>query len=297
MLKTLSQRTRINTEVRSRKSEVGTRKPEVKKSSSEAGSGSLGSGQIMKNKIFKMYESDLLSQATGDTLRPGGFFLTDLGVKSCDFLPDARVLDVGCGCGATVERLVSLYQLQAIGLDPSELLLESGRRKNSDLNLIRGQGEDLPFPAENMDGVFAECALSVMEDLDQVLKEIFRVLKPSGWLVINDVYARNPDGLLGLQELKLESCIRRALPKERLVNKLVEQGFKIVDWTDHTNLLTQLTVDLIMAHGSMIQFWLKTTACSCSGAESAETSLVQTVLKQAKMGYFQLIAQKDAHCS
>ncbi|WP_045575825.1 DVU_1556 family methyltransferase [Desulfosporosinus sp. I2] len=248
-----------------------------------------------------MYESDLLSQATGDTLRPGGFFLTDLGVKSCDFLPDARVLDVGCGCGATVERLVSLYQLQAIGLDPSELLLESGRRKNPDLNLIRGQGEDLPFPAENMDGVFAECALSVMEDIDQALNEIFRVLKPSGWLVINDVYARNPDGLQGLQELKLDSCIRRALPKEQLVNKLVEQGFKIVNWTDHTNLLTQLTVDLIMAHGSMTQFWLKTTSCSCSCADSdsdsVETRLVQAALKQVKMGYFQLIAQKDAHCS
>ena len=244
---------------------------------------------VGENDVFKLYESDLLRQTTGDTLRPGGFFLTDLGVKSCDFLPGERVLDVGCGSGATVERLVSLYQLRAIGLDPSEVLLESGKKKNPRLKMIRGQGEDLPFPANQMDGVFAECALSVMEGLDKALKEIFRVLKPGGWLVINDVYARNPDGLKPLQELNLDSCIRRALPKASLINKLLVQGFNIVNWTDHTNLLTQLTVNLIMTHGSMAQFWLKSS--SCSG--SVDPILAQTAIKQAKMGYFQLIAKKD----
>ncbi len=242
----------------------------------------------MKNNVFKLYESDILRLATGDTLRPGGFFLTDLGVKGCDFLPGARVLDVGCGSGATVERLASLYQLQAIGLDPSERLLELGNKNNPDLNLIRGRGEDLPFPVNYLDGVLAECTLSVMEDLDQVLKEIFRVLRPGGWLIINDVYARNPEGLKPLQELNLDSCLRRALPKEQLLNKFVGQGFNIVNWSDHTNLLTQLTVNLIMTHGSMTEFWLKSS--SCSGA--VDPSLAQAAIKQAKMGYFQLIAQK-----
>lgn len=246
---------------------------------------------MIKNKVFRLYESSVLSQTTGETLRPGGFLLTDLGVKSCDFLPGAKVLDVGCGSGATVERLVSLYQFQALGLDSSEALLETGRKKNPGLNLIRGLGEDLPFPAKHIDGVLAECALSVMEDLDQVLKEIFRVLKPGGWLVINDVYARNPEGLKPLQELNFETCIRRALPKEKLLNKLVGNGFNIVDWSDHTNLLTQLTVNLIMTHGSMTKFWLKSSSCS------VDPNLAQAAIKQAKMGYFQLIAKKDANCS
>jgi len=241
----------------------------------------------VKNDDLNCYESDVLSLATGDTLRPGGFFLTDLGVKNCDFLPGAKVLDVGCGSGATVERLVSLYQLRAIGLDPSEGLLARGRMKNPGSNLIQGLGEDLPFPDHQMDGVFAECTLSVMDDLDQSLKEIFRVLKPGGWLVIHDVYARNPDGLKSLQALNLDSCIRRALPKQPFLNKLVGHGFNIVNWADHTNLLTQLTVNLIMTYGSMTQFWLKSSSCS------ADPSLAQAAIKQAKMGYFQLITKKD----
>ncbi|MDR3542184.1 MAG: class I SAM-dependent methyltransferase [Desulfosporosinus sp.] len=240
----------------------------------------------MKNDLFKLYESDLLRQTTGDTLRPGGFSLTDLGVQSCDFLPGARVLDVGCGSGATVERLVDLFHLQAIGIDPSEVLLECGKKKNPSLNLIRGLGEDLPFPANHMDGVFAECALSVMIDPERVLKEIYRVLKPGGWMVINDVYARNPEGLKPLQDLNLDSCLRRALPKEQLLNQLVGQGFNIVSWCDHTNLLTQLTVNLIMTHGSMREFWLKSASCS------VDPILAQSAIKQARMGYFQLIAKR-----
>jgi len=250
--------------------------------------GSLGSKRLLKNDTLNVYENDALSVATGDTLRPGGFFLTDLGVESCDFLSGAKVLDVGCGSGATVDRLVSRYQLQAIGIDPSQALLDSGRTKNPSLKLLQGQGEDLPFPDHLMDGVFAECTMSVMEDLDQVIKEIFRVLKPGGWLVINDVYARNPDGLKSLQALNIDACLRRALPKESFINKLVGHGFNIVNWTDHTNLLTQLTVDLIMTHGSMTQFWLKSTSCS------VDPCLAQAAMKEAKMGYFQLIAKKDA---
>lgn len=243
----------------------------------------------MKENVFKLYESSVLHQTTGDTLRPGGFFLTDLGVELCDFLPGARVLDVGSGSGATVERLVTLYQLQALGIDPSEVLSEIGKKKNPNLNLLQGRGEDLPFPADDMDGVLAECTLSVMDNPEQALQEIYRVLKQGSCLIINDVYARNPDGLKDLQKLNINSCIRRALPREQLISKLTAQGFKILNWSDHTNLLIQLTVDLIMNHGSMTNFWLKSSSCS----SPLDSTLVQSALKQAKMGYFQLIAQKN----
>ncbi|WP_088186601.1 DVU_1556 family methyltransferase [Desulfosporosinus sp. FKA] len=242
----------------------------------------------MNNNVFKVYEGDALRQATGDTLRPGGFFLTDLGVKRCNFLPGAKVLDVGSGSGATVERLISEYQLQALGIDPSEVLLEIGKRRNPDLNLIRGWGEELPFPPDDLDGVFAECTLSVMEEPNQVLKEIFRVLKQGGRLIINDVYARNPDGLKDLRELGIESCIRRALTRDELLNMLNKFDFQIVDWSDHTNLLIQLTVDLIMTHGSMTNFWLKSASC----LSFVDPNSIQEAVKKAKMGYFQLIAHK-----
>jgi len=155
-----------------------------------------------------IYENNLLREITGDTLRPGGYLLTDLAVKNCRFLAGDKILDVGCGYGTTVKRLRSLYQLEAYGIDPSKKLLTSGLEAYPDLPLAQGTGEDIPFEDCSMDGIFAECSLSLMTDIEGALQEMHRVLKPSGQLIIHDVYARNNEGVPDLQKLNLGSCLR-----------------------------------------------------------------------------------------
>lgn len=233
-----------------------------------------------------IYENGLLSQTTGDILRPGGFLLTDIGIKNCGFLPGSNVLDIGCGYGATVDRLVSNYQLKAFGIDSSETLLKIGQQKYPDLSLSKGKGEDLPFSDNSMDGIFCECSLSLMKDMNQALREINRVLKPSGRLIIHDVYARNSVGLHELHEFNPNFCLRNAMTKEQIRKALSFNGLQIVYWQDYSQLLVQLTVDLIMTHGSISKFWIKSGACS------SNPSAVQAALKKARVGYFQLIAKK-----
>ncbi|MHB8072445.1 DVU_1556 family methyltransferase [Desulfosporosinus fructosivorans] len=231
------------------------------------------------------YENGVLRQTTGDTLRPGGFFLTDLAIEKCVFLPGDHVLDVGCGYGATVDRLVSLYQLKAFGIDPSETLLNIGLNKYPDLSLSKGKGEDLPFSNNSMDGISCECSLSLMTDVNQAFQEINRVLKPTGRLIVHDVYARNSVGLNELHELNLNSCLRNTITEEQIRKGLSSNGLQIVHWQDHSQLLVQLMVDLIMTHGSVNEFWIKSGGCT------SDPSAVQVVLKKAKVGYFQLIAE------
>ncbi|WP_427846198.1 DVU_1556 family methyltransferase [Desulfitobacterium dehalogenans] len=242
---------------------------------------------MMRNVKGTFYEKNLLRETTGNTLRPGGFELTDLAVGNCRFQVGDRILDVGCGWGATVDRLRSLYQLEAYGIDPSQRLLVWGREAYPGLPISQGRGEDIPFEANSLDGVFLECSLSLMLDINKVLSEIQRVLKVDGRLVIHDVYARDPRGVPDLQALRMDSCIRSALIKEELENCLQSRGLRISQWQDHSALLIQLTMELIMTHGSMSAFWLKSADCSADPAE------VQAALKKAKVGYFQLIAQKE----
>ena len=71
-----------------------------------------------------VYENKDMQGITGDTLRPGGMFLTDRAIKICDFKANDKILDVGCGMGVTVERLKSVYNLNSFGVDPSIKLLE-----------------------------------------------------------------------------------------------------------------------------------------------------------------------------
>lgn len=234
----------------------------------------------------KLFESLAMRQVTGETIRPGGFYLTDRALEFCAWPTGATVLDVGCGSGATVEYLREVYKLHARGVDPSELLLAAAWQRKPDLPLIQAQGEDLPLASGLMDGVLAECTLSVMSDLDRTLREIYRVLKDEGRLVVNDVYARNPDGIQELRQLQVDSCLRGAMTSKELTDKLEANGFEVILWEDHTELLKQLTAKMIWTHGSMNEFWLKTSSCTLDSQQA------QSAMAKAKMGYFMLIAGK-----
>ncbi|GBF35222.1 hypothetical protein DCCM_4345 [Desulfocucumis palustris] len=232
-----------------------------------------------------VYESGPVRDATGDTIRPGGFYLTGRALGYCAFGPGAKILDVGCGTGATVEYLID-NGLDASGIDRSGVLLEAGRLRNPGLPLIQARGESLPFADSEMDGIFAECSLSLMSDTHRALSEMHRVLKSGGRLVLTDVYARNPGLQEKLRSLPLTSCLTGALSREELERKLVFNGFDIMLWEDHSNLLKDLTARLIWSHGSLDSFWRKMFAGDC------DTGFVQETIAGSRPGYYLLIAGK-----
>ncbi|MBM7855078.1 ubiquinone/menaquinone biosynthesis C-methylase UbiE [Desulfohalotomaculum tongense] len=236
--------------------------------------------------ICRVYEGRAVRQVTGKTVRPGGFTLTDRAVAYCSFSAGARVLDVGCGTGATVERLLMKYRLDAVGVDPSPLMLSLGRKRNCDLPLVMGRGESLPFASGEMDGVFAECTLSLMEDLKQTLQQIHRVLKENGRLVVSDVYTRKECTGINWHNFPMDCCLNGARTKQAWLDEIISAGFEILQWEDHSELLKDLAVKLIFAHGSMINFWQQVLKNAERGRE------VQKMVNKAKVGYFLLIARR-----
>jgi arsenite methyltransferase len=236
--------------------------------------------------VTNVYESEHMSCVLGDTLRPGGFKLTDTSVKFCEFLSGDNVLDIGCGRGNTVEYLNKKYLLNSYGIDPSKVLLQEGKNINPELKIKEGRGECLPFNNESMNGVFAECTLSLMEDLEKTIQETARVLKKEGWFVITDVFARNPQYLYLMQEFSFNSCMRGLHDIENLKINLQNYGFEIMLFEDYTDLLKELMVKIVFTYGSMNTFWSKATSCSTN------CSQFQQVLSKCKVGYFLLIAKR-----
>lgn len=200
-----------------------------------------------KKQSFCLYESVSFRQMTGATIRPGGFKLTERALAFAGFVPGSKVLDVGCGQGATVAYLIDHYKLAAVGVDPSLTLLEQGLSIHPGLPLLEGAGENLPFGNDQMDGIFAECTLSVMEDQERALREFWRVLKPGGLLVMTDLYLREPLFAGELRTLEPKSCLGGALTAGDLADKLKYTGFDILIWEDHSRLLAELTGRLILS--------------------------------------------------
>ena len=231
------------------------------------------------------YESCCMHEVLGETLRPGGFSLTDLAVQYCGLSHEKSVLDLGCGRGATVNYLHEQYEISAIGIDPSEKLIDDARNNYNYGEFVLGKGENLPFDDASFDCVFAECTLSLM-DADSAVMQVHRVLKENGWFVINDVYAKNPEAIGGLGSFSVNSCMRGLHDLNKLESKLEQAGFSIVYLEDCSHYLKELLVKVVFSYGSMCEFW-NTASDNCINGDD-----FYEALKQCKPGYFMLIARK-----
>ena len=236
--------------------------------------------------IHNAYESSCMNEIMGETLRPGGFNLTDAGVQYCSLAPGDTVLDLGCGRGATVNYLNKKYHLTAVGIDPSEKMIAAAQDNYGRPGFFLGKGEQLPFEDESFDCVLAECTLSLMDRLDSVIDQVYRVLKENGWFVITDVYAKNPEALSKLGNYPINSCMRGMHDLDQLKNRLGQAGFFIDNWEDHSQYLKELFVKIGFSYGSMCEFWNAAEEECISGDEFYKT------IKQCKPGYFLMIVKK-----
>ena len=102
---------------------------------------------------------------------------------------DAKILDLGCGAGPILEKL-HLHNFEPFGVDYSfDMLTHAHDRisKNTQKNpcLIRSDCTKLPFETDNFDCVVCLGVISFVENPEDAIKEISRILKPNGLLIIS----------------------------------------------------------------------------------------------------------------
>jgi arsenite methyltransferase len=236
-----------------------------------------------------LYECTVMQDALGDTLRPGGFEITKKAVEFCKFKAEDIILDLGCGKGATIKYLHDNYKIKAKGLDISKNLAEEAKRLNKDAEIVISSGDKIPFENESFKGVFAECTLSLMNDLEKTIKEVYRVIKPGGWFVISDIYANKPEYLDELKSYSVNTCLKAPHDLNRLKELLNDKGFDILFEEKEDEYFKQLVIKIIFQYGSMESFWNASDACS-----SLDAQKFQSALKKSKLGYFLMIAHKGA---
>jgi ubiquinone/menaquinone biosynthesis C-methylase UbiE len=100
-----------------------------------------------------------------------------------------RVLDVGCGEGGLIiSCALRGGDVVGIDIDLSELMiakLRSRRFGAISLQLIQCDAKFLPFRDNSFDLITAIAVLEHVDDLERTLKEMIRVLKPKGYILLN----------------------------------------------------------------------------------------------------------------
>jgi ubiquinone/menaquinone biosynthesis C-methylase UbiE len=96
---------------------------------------------------------------------------------------DARVLDVGAGTGRVAITFAAIGY-KVVALDPALPMLKElrGKAPDSQIQIVAGEGAQLPFAAGYFDAVILARVLYLMADWRKVLQQSYDVLKPGGWL-------------------------------------------------------------------------------------------------------------------
>lgn len=120
---------------------------------------------------------------------------------------ETQVLDVACGTADSTIALAKAGVLRVIGVDISEEMLKVGEKKidklnlNSVISLKVEDCENLSFNDNTFDAAFIAFGIRNFEDKKKGLKELHRVLKPNGLLLILELSVPQNKILLSLYKL------------------------------------------------------------------------------------------------
>jgi len=107
-------------------------------------------------------------------------------------LGSAFVVDVACGTGRWLKKLLAVGARGGLGVDLSpEMLAQASRHPNLQGKLLRGDATSLPLPDGTADLVICAFAIGYVQDLASFTAELVRVARHGACLWISDFH---PDG-------------------------------------------------------------------------------------------------------
>jgi len=112
-----------------------------------------------------------------------------LALQGLTIRPDTKILDLCCGSGQTTQFLVE-YSQDVTGLDASPLSLKRARQNVPSAHYVEAFAEEMPFPDYYFDVVHTSAAMHEMQpmQLQEILQEVYRVLKPEGIFTLVDFH-------------------------------------------------------------------------------------------------------------
>ena len=116
--------------------------------------------------------------------------LRSFGLPLIPWREGMRILDVGCGGGATIAEMLKLSEGSIIdGIDYSEVSVEQSRVLNKEYigtrcSISQADVTELPFEDNTFDLVTAVETVYFWPEIEKAFAEIRRVLKPGGMFVI-----------------------------------------------------------------------------------------------------------------
>lgn len=140
-----------------------------------------------------------------------------------------RVLEVGCGPGRDLQVL-SKMGFDLTGIDISKEMLKIARKHNLEVELREMDISNMIFKDASFDGVYTLYALIHLpkNEIRKALKKIYQMLKPRGIFLLVDHDDEFEGDLPDLMDERKRPLFRCIIPKDKMVDILMDIGFEII---------------------------------------------------------------------
>jgi SAM-dependent methyltransferase len=143
--------------------------------------------------------------------------------------PRGAGLDVGCGTGVLAERLAAAgYDMT--GVDPSDGMLDVLRARAPQVRAQVASGTDLPFDDDAFDLVYCVAVMhhiAAPGDVRETLREMVRVARPGGRILVWDHNPRNPYWKSLMARVPQDTGEERLIPEAEVVAGLRAGGAEV----------------------------------------------------------------------
>jgi ubiquinone/menaquinone biosynthesis C-methylase UbiE len=175
---------------------------------------------------------DLLAYFGIGGSHPGGFPLTQLILKDENIRSFHSVLDIGCGTGQTADFVLQQYGCDVTAVDNHPVMVQKAKERfegrDTSVKVMEEDAQKLPFKDHSFDYILAESMIT-FTDISSTLKELYRLLKPDGQLIMIEMTAEAPLSEEVQKNVFNLYGIKEVLSEEEWKRKLQQSGFTQID--------------------------------------------------------------------
>jgi SAM-dependent methyltransferase len=144
--------------------------------------------------------------------------------------PEAKAVDIGCGDGqVTIRFMEKIGSKEIIGVDGVKGRLKAAKDRGVKI-VIANLEEKWPFKNEEIDVVISNQVIEHILDIDNFIKEIYRILKPGGYCIVSTENLSSWHNIFALV-LGFQDFSHTILKKKHVGNPLsIHHGEKTSTW-------------------------------------------------------------------